>query len=61
MCLLLCDYYSVLYIFTDWNLDGDGNETGEQAWFYRIVGDPDIPENNNIVDDATAPDIVKCW
>lgn len=61
MCLLLCDYYSVIYIFTDWNLDGDGNETGEQVWFYRIVGDPDKPENNNIVDDNTAPDIVKCW
>ena len=39
--LLLCDYYSVLHIFTDWKLDGDGVEIGEQGWYYRVVGDPD--------------------
>ena len=58
-CLLLCDYYSVMHIFTDWKPDQDDVEVGEQGWYYRLAGDPDDGMHNNEIDDVA--NTVRCW
>jgi len=62
-CILLCDYYSVLTIFTDWNLDENTQqETGEKVWYYRIFGDPDDTDHNiPITMENGESDVLKCW
>ena len=61
-CLLLCDYYSVLHLFTDWKPDEDGVEVGEQSWFYRLVADQDDGTNDHEIDGTVEiKDIVRCW
>jgi len=60
-CLLLCDYYSVLHIFTDWKPDVGGVEVGEQDWWYRLVSDPDDGQHDFQIDQGNIKDIVRCW
>ena len=59
-CLLLCDYYSVLHIFTDWKRV-DGLEIGEQCWYYRQVGDPDDGEHDTPIELDDIGNVVRCW
>ena len=61
-CLLLCDYYSVLTIFTDWKIDENTNqETGEKGWYYRIVGDETYTNIPVTLNSDGKSDVLKCW
>ena len=59
-CLLLCDYYSVLHIFTDWKMVDD-LEIGEQTWYYRLVGDPEDGEHDVAIGPEDVENVVRCW
>ena len=59
-CLLLCDYYSVLHIFTDWKRM-DGVDIGEQTWYYRLAGDPDDGNHDVPIELDDVGNVVRCW